>query len=913
MYDRVALAESARIQRQRELRLTRAAAPAVPGTSWVSLGPTDGNDQLTERVSQTISGRINRIAVDPRDPGVVYLATSGGGVWKTFDLWAPDGASWLPLSDAEPSLAVGALVLDPDHPDTLYVGYGDFINTAGNTVARTTDGGRTWSSPVALGGTYPAPSGLPAAVRGIRAMGVHGSRVLVGTDVGLFASTDAAAHFSLVDLPNRSGHVLAEAIWSIVHTADDHWIVSGVTGCDEQSLPLGVRTAGQDPGPGCRDGNDGEIWYSADGVSWALATLPAATGTGRIDIAAGHDASPDSTVAYAMVGTVDLGGTFGIWRSIDGGRSWVDATGALANPTVPIQDGNGGFFSPDCPDMATLSDSQAWANQAVAVDPTDPDHVIIGGTACGARTLNGTAARPTWELVANQLPDEGGTTAHGQLPYVHCDWHTGAVVVAGAERRVLIGTDGGLFTSSDVFQASTQAEKVTWIDHNRGLATHLMYSVASGDPATGNPFLLFGGLQDNGTRYRADPEHPSVFNGVISADGIGATIHTAASGTTYFASVQTGRLYCLPLRSDCANAASWIALDPLTGDPAPESRPAPRDDIEPFYIHYANVETDTTGQSVLTHTEGRIFVNVAQPDGTPHFVPISQDLAPLGVADQQFTSVAASTTIPGLYGASAAAGFRGSGRAPVPFFVTAQGNTMSTWIAAQPVQPAGTTGHMSAASSIAFPPVPAAGTQPGQVYIGAFVGALDDPARTPPPDDQGHLYRTLDFGQTWTSIVGTDPAHRLPNVAVWVVKYDPVSPRTIYAGTDLGVYVSLDDGAAWDRMGDGLPIVPVRDLYVARNQEFIRVATFGRGLWESYPSATAGQGAPGNGDYDRNQQIDWVDVAAMGSRLGVTPATPQPPFYSWILDLSGAGHDPPLQAIDEADLTALLTRFGGSP
>ena len=909
--NRVALAESAKIARQRELRIAGAAAPAVPGTTWVSLGPTDGNQQSTEHVNQAISGRINSIAVDPRDPGVVYLATSGGGVWKTFDLQAPGGASWLPLSDTEPSLAAGALVLDPDQPDTLYVGYGDFINTAGNTVVRTTDGGRTWSSPVALGGTYPAPNGLPAAVRGIRSIAVHGSRVLVGTDVGLFASTDAAAHFHLVDLPNLSGHVLAEAIWSVVHSGGDHWIVTGVTACDEHSLPLGVRTSGRDPGSTCRDGNDGEIWYSADGASWALAALPATTGTGRIDAAVSHGAAPDSTVAYAMVGTVDLGGTVGIWRSMDGGRSWTDATGTLANPTLPIPDGNGGFFDSDCPDMK-LSPAQSWANQMVAVDPTDPDRVIVGGTLCGARTRNGTAAQPTWELVANELPNlgPGGTTAHGRLPYVHADWHSGAVVAAGSGVRVLVGTDGGLFTSSDVFQASTEAEHVTWIDHNRGLATHLMYSVASGDPATGDPFLLFGGLQDNGTRFRTDPAHPSVFNAVISADGIGATVHSAASGTTYFASMQTLRLYCLPQRADCTNAANWSFMDSLIGDPALGARPEPRDDAEPFYIHYANVETDRTGQSVLTHTVGQVFVNVAQPDGTPRFVPISQDLTLQGL---QLTSVAASTAIPGLYGASAATGFRGSGPAPVPFFVTAQGNTMSTWVAAQPVQPAGSTGHLSAASSIAFSPVPPAGTQPGQVYIGAFVGALDDPARTPPPDDQGHLYRTTDFGQTWTSLAGADPAHRLPNVAVWVVKYDPVSPRTIYAGTDLGVYVSLDDGATWDRMGDGLPMVPVRDLYVARNQEFMRVATFGRGLWEIYPSASAGQGAPGNGDYDRNQQLDWIDVAAVASRLGVTPATPQPPLYSWILDLTAADHDPPVQAIDDADLTTLLARFGDSP
>src|SRR5262249_54629961 len=145
----------------------------------------------------------------------------------------------------------------------------------------------------------------------------------------------------------------------------------------------------------------------------------------------------------------------------------------------------------------------------------------------------------------------------------------------GSEVRVLAGTDGGVFTSSDVFQTTTQAEKVTWIEHNRGLTTHLMYSVASGDPATGNPFVLFGGLQDNGTRYRVHPEHPSVFNEVVGPDGIGATVHVATSGTTSFASGQGFRVYCLPQNSDCATAPGWLDIGFLPGDPEPDARPLP--------------------------------------------------------------------------------------------------------------------------------------------------------------------------------------------------------------------------------------------------------------------------------------------------------------------------------------------------
>jgi hypothetical protein len=241
------------------------------------------------------------------------------------------------------------------------------------------------------------------------------------------------------------------------------------------------------------------------------------------------------------------------------------------------------------------------------------------------------------------------------------------------------------------------------------------------------------------------------------------------------------------------------------------------------------------------------------------------------------------------------------------------GNNATTWQVTQPVFPIGTTARLTGPSSIDFPPVAPPGTVPGQVFIGAFTNTMNDAARTPPPDDKGHLWRSTDFGQTWTSIVGADPAHRLPNVAVYVAKYDPITPTTIYAGTDLGVYFTTDDGATWNRMGEGFPVVPVRDLYIAKNQDFIRAATYGRGLWEIYPSAAASQGAPGNGDYDRNLGFDWVDLGALASRLGATPATTTPPFYSWILDITAGGAGPPLQRIDDADLTSLLAHFGGHP
>jgi photosystem II stability/assembly factor-like uncharacterized protein len=901
------LAVRNRVAREEQLKIEarkRQHAISVPSTTWVSLGPTDATREFNGvDIDSVDSGRPNQILVDPRDPNVVYMAVSGGGLWKAFDFLSAGGPTWNPATDTQPNLAIGALAFDDTNADVLYLGAGDFIDGSGNTVLKSSDGGGTWTAPLELSGMY--PNGFAGKVKSIRSIAAHDAQVMVGTDVGLFASTDGGATFALVDLPNKDGMALVESLWTVIHLGNNHWVASGVTACDPQSGPAPLAF-GSDPGGGCAAGNNAEIWISGDGATWTLATLPMASGTGRVTIAAGRSPDPTQAVLYGYVGATDNFSTLGFWRSNDGGATWADATGTLANPTLPVDFG-GGVIQQDCEGM-DLAHSQAWYNQSIVVDPTNPNNVLIGGNLCGARTLNGMSASPTWELVSHWLPNyDGGKTANGRLPYVHADWHTSTSVVDGSTVRTFAGTDGGIFSSTDLFKAA-QPEHVTWVHHNRGLVTHLFYALASGDPVTSNAFVLFGGLQDNGTRFRLSPDHPSVFNQPVGGDGIGGAVHVASSGTTYWSSVEFAHVFCRPAPGvDCAQGENWGGVDPILAEEDEFRRrpdkPDPRvEDDEPFLVHFANVETDTVGQSVLTHTEGEIFVSEMATDGTFSFKAISQDI--LLTNGSGFSSVTASRTIPGLYGGSVNTSAR-------PFYVSTTGNTLSTWVVAQPVHPTGNALRLTGASSIDFPPVTPAGKAPGQVYIGSFSGTLNDAAQTPPPDEQGHLYRTTDGGQTWTSIVGADPAHRLPNVAVYVAKYDPMTPTTIYAGTDVGVYFSTDDGATWNRMGDNFPIVPVRDIYVAKNQDFIRVATYGRGVWEIYPSADANPGAPGNGDYDRNLRIDWVDVAALSSRLGDTPATQVQPFYSWIMDVVPGG--PPIAKIDDDDLAALLAKFGGHP
>jgi len=180
------------------------------------------------------------------------------------------------------------------------------------------------------------------------------------------------------------------------------------------------------------------------------------------------------------------------------------------------------------------------------------------------------------------------------------------------------------------------------------------------------------------------------------------------------------------------------------------------------------------------------------------------------------------------------------------------------------------------------------------------------------------VFHTLDGGQTWTAINGykaSGAASPLPNIPVYVVKYDPMNANTIYAGTMFGVYVTRDGCDTWARLGAGLPFVEVRDLYVASNLDFIRIATYGRGLWEIYPTQSAPAGVRGDGDYDRNLQLDWIDLAAVSSRLGDTPATDIAPKYTYLCDVTpdSDANGQPVNAIADGDLSAVLAKLGDHP
>ena len=107
---------------------------SLKGLEWRSIGPA-----LT-------AGRISDIAVNYKDRSTWYVGVGSGGVWKTDNR----GTTWTPVFDAEGSYSIGAITIDPNTPDTVWVGTGENVSGRhvgfGDGIYKSLDGGKKWTN-----------------------------------------------------------------------------------------------------------------------------------------------------------------------------------------------------------------------------------------------------------------------------------------------------------------------------------------------------------------------------------------------------------------------------------------------------------------------------------------------------------------------------------------------------------------------------------------------------------------------------------------------------------------------------------------------------------------------------------------------------------------------------------------------
>ncbi|HTJ45818.1 MAG TPA: hypothetical protein VL463_27130 [Kofleriaceae bacterium] len=719
---RAYLLDVARAERIKYANLMPGAKTAnlIGGSQWKSIGPTDANSGPNGGGAPvTDAGRITAIIPDGTR---LFVATAGGGVWRR------ENNTWTPLSETIGSLSCGTLAMDPTDHDRLYLGLGDSFDGTGVGLLISTDGGDNWSDPILLGDSMIIPT--------IAIDPANPSVVLVGTDKGLYRSTNAGTSFSKIDI--NTGLAGGPYIWSIAYTGSKGFALSLGQIPEDSSVTT-----------------DGQIWYTGDdGATWTKANgVSAASGVGRITVAS---APSSPTTLYALAGQPNADSNSDladIFKSTDGGKNWT----ALAVAAKK--------YSNSSSRLGSLLNAQGWYNQLVLVDPQSPSTAYFGGALLLAKTTDGGT---TFRAETDWLG--------GSRPYVHADFHAGALDSSG----LYVGTDGGVFLSTDAGTSFSSSL-------NKGMVTHLLYSVGSSPAA---PNAVIGGMQDNGTRVREAAT--STFDEVVGGDGFGAAVHRTNGQR------MLGSLYYDGIVSSSDGGQNWI--DATTGiNEANDSNNAP------FITVLVPWEgPNSTGNEIYTYSNTRVYKSTNFGNSWTALatspVPSDRIIRGMGVAatDAKIIGVVSS----------------GGG----VFLSKDGGSTWATVADGKLGDPMSLPNSDRSMNSIHFD-VSNANT----VYVSSVA----------PQASVNHLWKSTDFGAHWTTIDGNGlPA----GVPINVVKSDPVPEnmpgKVVYVGTQMGVYRSDDGGATWSRFGAGMPLVSVMDLYISPDESIVRAATFGRGFWE---------------------------------------------------------------------------------
>ena len=339
---------------------------AVSGLPLRSIGPA------------LMGGRIADVAVHPRDRHTWYVAAGSGGVWKTTNA----GVTFTPIFDAQPSYSIGAVAIDPAHPEIVWVGTGENVSGRhvgwGDGVYKSRDAGHTWQR-----------MGLPQSqhIGKILIDPRDGNTVLVAAEGPLWSAGGERGAYRTTD---------GGATWTAVLSIDEH---TGVTDLEfDPSNPDVVYAASYQRRRHVwgllAGGASSGIHKSTDnGRTWrrVSAGLPAGD-KGKIGLAV---TAADPRLVYA---TIEANAEErGFYRSRDRGESWEKRNSYISGGTGPhyyqeieaspvnadlvyqmdvflqvTRDGGATFTN-----LESGHDKHS-DNHAMWIDPADGRHMLVG-------------------------------------------------------------------------------------------------------------------------------------------------------------------------------------------------------------------------------------------------------------------------------------------------------------------------------------------------------------------------------------------------------------------------------------------------------------------------------------------------------------------------------------------------------
>ncbi len=425
-----------------------------------------------------ISGRTNSIAFTNGQPNTFYIAAAQGGVWKTLN----GGSNWIALTDNLSTLACGDVVVDPNNSNIIYLGTGE-LNYSGDSqygdgIFKSPNGGLTWQqvAPGSLVGTRCAYMAIDPT---------NSSIVYFAGSNGVFKSTNAGTNWVNMNSGTNANCLIIDPTNTQV---------------------IYISTGGTSAGLVKKSTDGGTTWVTLAGG------LPA-SGMGRIQLAM---APSNSQIIYASIAASSGGSLLGLYRTTDGGTTWT------------LQASTPNYLG-----------SQGWYDNAVTVNPTNPNIVVVGGLDLYVSTNGGTTLtqKSQWATTNSQN-------------MTHADIHR----LAYNGTSLYCMSDGGVYRSTN--------DGNNWVDLNRDLST-LQYQSADYDIT--NTASLQGGTQDNnkmtstnggvdwdqrttgdGGYTIVDPVNTNVVYGQYVNGSIQRSMNSGVSFTNITPSGSTGGLFYNP-------------------------------------------------------------------------------------------------------------------------------------------------------------------------------------------------------------------------------------------------------------------------------------------------------------------------------------------------------------------------------
>lgn len=505
----------------------------------------------------------------------------------------------------------------------------------------------------------------------------------------------------------------------------------------------------------------------------------------------------------------------GLYKSVDAGKTWKKLAGGLPtgtigriglevyrkNPAVvyaTVEHRDGGIFRTDDRGetwrKVTNQNPRPMYYSQIRIDPANENRIYVLGTSLlvsndGARTfVDPATGRQGQNNSFSPTYDIG----------VHGDNHAMWIDPANSD-HVILGSDGGLYFSYDGSR--------TW-DKINNMPLGQYYSVGVDMQ---KPYYIYGGLQDVHSWGGPSATHHQI--GILNSDwsqmdfgdGMYARVDPTDPATAYVES----------------QGGSVNRVNTKTGD-RKSIRPFPPPGEAPYRFNWtAPIEISPFNSRTIYIAGNRVFKSTDRGDT---WTAISPDLTKaedrskfpiMGMLPAQdmlsrndgvsawgtITTFAESTVTAGVLWAGTDDGnlqvSRNSGAAWTNVVDKIPGLPKNSWVSR--VEPS----HRDA----------------GTAYVSFDRHQADD--------FNPYVYMTTDYGQTWKSI-----STGIAEVGwVNVVKEHPKNPNVLIAGTETGVFVSVDRGGNWARLKNNLPTVPVDDIAIHPRENDIILGTHGRSIY----------------------------------------------------------------------------------